>query len=199
MIARGCGLVLALLILPVGVMAADEGGAFAVKGVGLTKCSDFVTAARDKKPEQVSMYVGWVGGFITGSNLNKSATFDLTPWQNMRTLTSALMAFCDKNADMRFAEASVRMAAALNKDRLVSRSDLIPIQHEGNTHYVYEEALRRAQAVLAQRGLYTGEIDGKFGKGTRGALEAFQKENKLPESGLPDQQTLFTLFKSDPG
>lgn len=195
MIARAWGPLLALLMLPAALMAADEGGAFAVKGAGLTKCSDFVAAVQEKHPEKVPAYVGWVGGFLTASNQHGEETFDLTPWQNVRTVTSALYAYCDKNADVRFGEATARMAAALRKDRLVSRSDLIPIEHEGNTAYVYREAIRRAQAALAERGVFTGDITGEFDDATRIALEAFQKENKLPENGLPDQRTLFTLFQ----
>lgn len=199
MIGRFRGPLLALLVVPQAVMAADENGAFAVKGLGLTKCSEFVAAVKEKNKEKASSYVGWVGGFITGSNQNAELTFDLTPWQNVRTVTSALFAFCDTNADMRFGEAAARMTAALRKDRLVSRSELIPIEHDGNTAYVYKEAIRRAQAALAERGIFTGDITGEFDGATRSALETFQKENKIPESGLPDQRTLFMLFRPAQG
>jgi hypothetical protein len=188
-----------LLWLPASSGAADAGGSFAVKGVGLSKCSDFVKAIQDKNTETISSYVGWVAGFITASNQHSAETFDLTPWQNLRTLTAALVGHCDKNADRRFGEAVVRMAATLRADRLLERSDLIAIDHEGRKHYVYKETMRRAQAALGDLGLYSGDVTGEFDTDTRAALETFQTEEKLPVSGLPDQQTLYTLFRKSEG
>lgn len=185
-----------LLWLAPGIAsAADAEGAFAVKGVGLTRCSDFVAAVQGVEKDRIAMYVGWIGGFMTASNQNKDETFDLTPWQNVRTLSSALMAFCDKNADMRFAEATARLAASLGRDRLVNRTELVPISHEGKNHYVYKETLRRVQAQLAEKGLFSGDVNGEFDEPTRAAIETYQTEKKLPVSGLPDQRTLYSLFK----
>ena len=188
----GLGLLLAVPAVP---RAADTGGSFAVKGVGLTRCKDFVAAVKEKKSDQVAMYVGWIGGFMTASNQLTTETFDLTPWQNVRTLTAALVNHCDKNADTRFGAAVVRMANALKPDRLMERSILVPIEHEGRRHYVYKEAVRRAQAALTDLGMYSGDVNGDFDAATRAALETYQKEHSLTATGLPDQTTLFRLFR----
>jgi len=183
-------------LLAQGAQAADADGAFAVKGVGLTRCSDFVAAFREGNNERAAMYVGWLDGFLTASNQNREETFDLAPWRNTRTLITMLGSFCDQNADMRFGEATARLAGSLGQDRLVSRSELMPIEGDGEERVViYKEALRRAQAALAALGLFEGDISGEFDDATRAALETFQTERELPVSGLPDQRTLHTLFR----
>ena len=196
MIARASCLALCLLAATGAARAADADGSFAVKGVGLTKCSDFVKAAKEKNAEQIAQYVSWLGGFLTASNQHMTETFDLTPWQNVRTLSGLLASYCDQNADLRFVAAAARLTNALRADRLVTPSELLPIEYEGKTHYMYKEGMRRTQARLAELGLYTGSLDGTYGDGTRAALETFQKENSLPVNGMPDQRTLLLLFRT---
>ena len=196
MIARASLLAVCLLAATGAAQAADADGSFAVKGVGLTKCSDFVQAARDKNTEMIARYVSWLSGFLTASNQHMDETFDLTPWQNVRTLSGLLAGYCDQNADLRFVAAAARLTNALTKDRLVTPSELLPIEYEGKTHYMYTEGMRRTQARLAELGLYSGALDGVFGDGTRNALESFQKDNDLPVNGMPDQRTLLMLFRT---
>jgi membrane-bound lytic murein transglycosylase B len=50
------------------------------------------------------------------------------------------------------------------------------------------------QSSLAELGHYTSTVDGVYGPGTAAAIRAFQAEQGLPESGLPDQRTLLVLF-----
>ena len=178
-----------------GVLAMDSGGSFAIKGVGLSKCATFVEKVKQKEEAALARYVGWIAGFLTASNQHVTATFDLTPWQNIRTLTLALVNHCDRNADMRFGEAVVRMAASLHANRLTEKSELIPIEREGKKHYVYKETVNRMQARLAELGLYTGDINGEFNDATKQALVTFQTENKLEATGMPQQKTMFELLR----
>jgi TolB-like protein/class 3 adenylate cyclase/tetratricopeptide (TPR) repeat protein len=59
----------------------------------------------------------------------------------------------------------------------------------------------RIQMALALRGYYLGIIDGDIGKQTRRALASFQKDNGLPVSENPDDQTVsglgLTIAKPD--
>jgi peptidoglycan hydrolase-like protein with peptidoglycan-binding domain len=48
---------------------------------------------------------------------------------------------------------------------------------------------------LKQQGIYKGEVDGKFGKGTASAIGAYQKKKKLPETGVPDRRTLLAIYQ----
>lgn len=183
-----------LICSATNAFAMDAAGSFAVKGVGLSKCSAFVEVAKGKDPGALARYVGWIGGFVTASNQHLKDNFDITPWQDIRTLTLALVNHCDKNADMRFGEAVIRMTGSLYTDRLVSKSELMPIEHEGRQHYVYKESMRRIKAKLGELGLYTGEIDGEFNDATKEAIKTFQAERKLTETGVPDQNTVFQLL-----
>ncbi|MFT5174871.1 MAG: hypothetical protein ACI8W7_003060 [Gammaproteobacteria bacterium] len=177
------------------VLAIDSAGSFAVKGVGLSKCSAFVEVVKSKETAKLSRYIGWTAGYISASNQHVSKTFDLTPWQNIRTLTLALVNHCDRNADMRFGEAVVRMAASLAADRLNEKSELVAIEHEGKQHYVYQETIRRTQTKLSELGMFTGDSDGEFNDATKQAVTTFQSERKLPATGLPDQKTMFELMR----
>jgi peptidoglycan hydrolase-like protein with peptidoglycan-binding domain len=47
--------------------------------------------------------------------------------------------------------------------------------------------------MLADRGLYTGPIDGVIGPATRSALAAFQRSSNLAATGRLDAQTLAAL------
>ena len=191
-------LVLPALLLQSSLLAAaDVDGRFAVKSVGGTKCSMFVETMKAKNQSQIALYVGWVAGYLSAANQMESATFDLAPWQDMRTLTALLTQHCDRNADLRFGAATAQMVHALKPDRLSSRSEIVSVEHEGKSIQLYQETLRRAQSALAELGMFSGDIDGAYGDETRAALTRFQKESKLlPTSGLPDQQTLFALFRA---
>ena len=192
---RNLAVTIVLMFSTTAVLAVDSAGAFAVKDVGLSKCSAFIDVAKGKDQSALSRYVGWIGGFITASNQHVAQTFDLTPWQNIRTLTLALVNHCDRNADMRFGEAVVRMAASLHAERVTEKSELLPIEAEGKKHYVYQELLRRTQAKLSELGLYSGDVDGQFNDATMQAIKTYQSENELTVSGLPDQKTMFALMR----
>ena len=55
---------------------------------------------------------------------------------------------------------------------------------------VQQETLRRAQALLAERGFYREEVDGIMGPATEEALLSFQRNVRLPLTGRLDLQTL---------
>jgi hypothetical protein len=185
-----------LMLSTTVALAADSAGTFAVKGAGLSQCSKFVAVAKSEDQAALSNYVGWIAGFITASNQHSSETFDLAPWQSIRTLTLALVNHCDRNADMRFGEAVVRMAASLQTTRLREKSELLPIEHEGRKHYVYKETVRRMQVRLQTLGLYGGALDGQFSEATMLALKKFQTEKEITASGFPDQKTMFELSRN---
>ena len=51
----------------------------------------------------------------------------------------------------------------------------------------------RTQAALMRKGYYEGDIDGVLGDETRAALKAFQKDEKIKETGRMDIETLTRL------
>lgn len=56
----------------------------------------------------------------------------------------------------------------------------------------------RVQAALMRKGYYKGDIDGILGPSTRAAITAYQKDEKLPQTGRMDIQTLSQLGISIP-
>ncbi len=53
--------------------------------------------------------------------------------------------------------------------------------------------VRGAQAELARRGFNPGPIDGVIGRRTAGAIRAFQRSQRLPETGTLTPETLSAL------
>ncbi|MGL6160758.1 lytic murein transglycosylase [Microbulbifer sp.] len=51
------------------------------------------------------------------------------------------------------------------------------------------------QRLLKQKGFYEGEIDGKVGPGTRGAIRAFEKSVGVKQQGYPSKEVLELLRK----
>jgi len=56
--------------------------------------------------------------------------------------------------------------------------------------------VRQMQQRLKELGFYTGETDGQFGKGTEGAVKAFQFQHKLTDDGIAGEQTLSLLYSA---
>ena len=51
------------------------------------------------------------------------------------------------------------------------------------------------QNALRQQGYYTGNVDGKYGDGTKQAVEAFQRTHGLAIDGVAGPATLRVLYE----
>jgi peptidoglycan hydrolase-like protein with peptidoglycan-binding domain len=56
-----------------------------------------------------------------------------------------------------------------------------------------ESQIRQVQQKLKTAGLYKGQIDGKASPDLKEAVMEFQMQNKLPQTGSIDQQTMAAL------
>lgn len=56
-----------------------------------------------------------------------------------------------------------------------------------------QDQVRSVQQNLADRGYDPGQVDGRWGKRTQGALTAFQRDQNMRTNGRPDPQTLAAL------
>ncbi len=61
------------------------------------------------------------------------------------------------------------------------------------------EEVRQIQTKLKELGLYTGNIDGIYGNGTKNAVIAFQKQKGLDADGIAGTKTLTALGLSQSG
>ena len=59
--------------------------------------------------------------------------------------------------------------------------------------------VKKLQRALKAAGVYSGKIDGVYGKGTTAAVKAYQKKHGLTQDGVAGRVTLKTLFGEDAG
>ncbi len=71
----------------------------------------------------------------------------------------------------------------------------VTVQHPARTKSttLTPEQLMALQRALAQRNLYPGEIDGKFGQQSQAGMKAFQRSRNEPQTGLPTYDQLHDL------
>ncbi|MEO0411721.1 MAG: peptidoglycan-binding domain-containing protein [Pseudomonadota bacterium] len=187
----------AVILWAAPTSAADQTGNYATRGAGNTRCSDF-TQARKDSAERYANYGGWIDGFLSGVNLFEDDTFDIAPWQSTNLLAAALGRYCGNNPTLAFHIAVSRLVMQLGDTRLLTNSKLQVHSGKGKQSEVqiavYDAIIRRAQERLKGLGLLKGETNSDLSETMRKALVAFQKREKLEQSGLPDQATLLVLL-----
>lgn len=177
--------------------AADEAGQFAVKGVGGVSCEVF-TDQRSANLPAYARFVGWLEGYATASNQLLPETFDVTPWQTTDFIASIIDNHCSKHPKDQFMAVVLTVYREMHEERLKAQSKQVEIKEQDQRIVLYEQTLRSVQDELAAQGHYRNQSDGRFGVGTRQALMAFQRKSALPQTGLPDQLTLWNLLKPLP-
>lgn len=181
-------------ISPLPVMAQESVKQFAVEGAGRLSCSDFLRARSDKTSGEYQRIIGFTEGYLTGANRYEQGTFDLTPWHNAAAFDLILESHCSQNADDTLASVVQRMVTGFRPIRVAQFSQLLEVGDGQNRTYVYEAILRRAQAALQVRGLYSGPEDGRFTAELRKAFLDFQGKSDLSPTGVPDPATLWMLL-----
>ena len=182
----------ALLAGPAHAEGPD--GSFAIKGAGLQTCGAFLDSAQARN-DDLSLYAGWIDGYVTAQNQHLPETFDLAPWQTTGTLVSLVGQICQQSdRDMRFIDAAGGVIRALLPQRLTETSNASGIDMGTSRTVVYDAVVQRAEEALAERGFDPGPADGTFDDATADALAAFQRDEGIPVTRLPDQQTLFALL-----
>lgn len=174
--------------------AQDETKQFAVEGSGRLACGDFIRARSDKGSGEYQRMIGFTEGYLTGANRYEPNTFDLTPWHNAAALDLILESHCSKNPDDALVSVAQRMVTGFRPIRVAQFSELLEVGDGESRAYVYETILRRAQAALQIRGLYSGPEDGRYTPELREALLDFQSASELSPTGVPDPATLWTLL-----
>ncbi len=191
-------LLLVLLLAGFGssnLWAADTLGRFAVRNAGMVTCQDFVDE-KAKHSAKFNLYMGWIDGYISAANQYTKDTYDLIPWGNTIFLSALLDNHCKKNPEQRFYVAVNKLTGAMLKQRLRTQSKMIEASYKGKKSYIYKSTLEKVQRYLQQKGLYENKVYGSFNADTRKALEAYQESHGLLVTGLPDQITLYKIFRA---
>lgn len=190
----GTSVALAATLSVGSAAAADLNGQFAMKGVAVLSCSQFIDA-RAAGGEPAGHFRNWLDGYLTAANRYEPQTYDAAPWGTSEVLAVVIENHCRQNLEESFALAVQRLVLTMREDRLETASPLQSVTEGGRTILIYEEVLRRVQQRLAERGLYTGQPDGAYGPRTEQAIATFQISEGLDGTGLPDPLTVWKLMK----
>lgn len=185
---------LAALLVTTTAHAADRDGNFAVKGIGLASCADFLESVRTED-ERLPMFYGWVSGFLTAMNLHGTDTYDLIDWQSDAYIAESLSRWCQDNREERFFSGVYQMARSLEAFKVTARSPVVVMDGPDGRIRLYRATLDRVRDRLAAMDLLAqGEEDPDA---LKTALRAYQGRENLPQTGVPDTATLFRLFSSE--
>ncbi len=178
--------------------AADKDGRFSVRGLGGSKCSDLAAAVSQKNTALIQAYSTWLGGYLTATNRLISQTFDVVPSTPATDAVGLVSVVCQANPNNLVESATYQALGAINSIRIRQDSPLVAVQEGSKSLVIRQEALITVQTELARAGLFKGAADGKASPALVQAVRAFQKAQKLPESGLPDIDVLIRLTLAPP-
>jgi hypothetical protein len=174
--------------------AQDNARQFAVEGAGMLTCARFVAARADTTSPDYQRMIGFIEGYLSAANLYEPDTFDLTPWHNAAALDIIVGNHCAEHPEDRLVGVTQRMVGGLRPIRVARFSPMLEVGDQQHRTFVYETILRRSQAALQLRGLYSGPEDGTYTPALREAFSAFQRSVDLDPTGVPDPATLWKLL-----
>jgi len=185
---------LSIVMLPLGALAADKDNNFAVKGLAAASCASFVQE-REKSSPAYNEAMSWLTGYISAYNYLKPDTYDVAPWQSAELLSLMIAEHCKKNPAESFFHASNRLLNTIEKDRLRVASPVVTISVGEHKVTLYKDMVFRIQSALREKGhLEMRWPTGDYDDSTAEAMKLFQTKNKIAPTGVPDQHTLFLLF-----
>jgi hypothetical protein len=190
-------LALAATSMPPPAHAADADGAYAIKGVGRKTCAD-ATADMAKGPGAQQVYAAWLQGYVTGINRSSVGVYDLTPWQTAELVLSLTAHACKATPEDKLSDALDRVLRGMSPLRLEKRAKIVALRKGDSYVNIYEDVLDRAIVRLTALGHSPGPVSPRIDARVTRALTEFQRARGLPESGIPDQATLFNLFVEAP-
>lgn len=184
----------AFVLTPVAVSAQSGFQPAAVESLGMRRCSELITAQTEDETLYAAFGV-WIGGYLTAANAYEDDTFDLTPWQPVELATAQIAAACKQQGDATIAAATASYVKFLKDQRLTEKSELLRLRSGNQGMFNYESVLADIRTRLEAQGAKITDPEGQFGGSFGRALQSFQREHDLPETGLPDMRTLILLYR----
>lgn len=186
-------LILFLILTPSIGYSSDKNNTYAIEGAGIASCSKFIETA-NTKDKHYYIYGGWVEGYLTATNQYQEETFDLTPWQSTQLILKIIESICLNNPKAKFHQVLNNLVPELSKQRIDIGGKFIDIN--GKRKYIFqEEVILRMKKALTQKQLFSGDYSTEYNDELINAVIKFQKKINQKATGLPDQTTLFELFK----
>ena len=187
-------MLMVLFAMPLDSGAVDKDGKYAVRGVGSSKCSQMVSAidSKDEKmrKDAVLLYTSWLNGYMSYVNRIEKDTYDIVPLADSSHLLAVILGQCRNNPDTLAEVISAQVIGVLSKAKVASESPLVNLTVGDQKGSFRKATLTVLQEKLIAIGHLKGKADGDFGAGSQQALKAFQKAEKLKETGFPDPDTL---------
>lgn len=191
-----CAAIVASVFFVSPSFAADSEGTYSIRGIGALECQSFVDAAEIGE-EQAEGYVRWLEGYFTGMNFHMEETYDISPFVATSDVAVLVLNQCNQEPDESIEAVTARIADALYNDREQIRSETSNIEYKGNSVNIRQNTLRRIQERLSAGGYYSEEPDGLYGPDTRAALISYQRDNGIPETGIPDRATVLRIIATE--
>lgn len=185
----GAAVFAASALLHTNASASDAEGSFASRGYGSRTCETFNTEFPDST--HAANYGSWLMGYATARNRVESGIFDVVPLPDGAVFLQAVSAICADQPTITVEAAAHEVIRATSPMHQRTATAIVIIEHEGRTLSIREGALKALQSRLSERGVYSGPIDGQWGKSIAAAVETFQKREKITVTGVPDLATLF--------
>eukprot|EP01037_Dinobryon_pediforme_P001370 gene1370-1389_t len=175
--------------------AADRTGEYSVRGAGAQRCDAFVASVEGNKPD-LGAYIGYIDGTLTTTSRLTGSVFDVNPFVLPGPFAAIVVNICKQTPD-RILEVAVRGAIeAVAKARVAEKSPIVQLSAADLRMNIRMETLKSLQLKLRELKLLKDPADGVFGASTQAALKQFQSTKKLPETSLPDPDTILSLLKA---
>jgi hypothetical protein len=176
--------------------AADSRGHYAARGAYATQTCEQFQASVQAGGASLTGAVAWIDGVLTGINMAFPATFDISPYRGAAIVPAMVLQQCAATPQVPAHAALFQVISALAPVRAQSDGPVVAMTANGQSLAVREETLKFIQQSLMQRGfLRTQRADGRYTETLRAALKAFQEQERLPVTELPDPETLFRLIR----
>ena len=178
--------------------SADGTGAYATHGLGSEKCGRLTAAIGEGAVEVQQNALSWLAGYVTAANRFKGETFDTLPFSNAEIGLNIVLEACRSNPEASFDSVAATLVDTFAPIRVQSSSPIVEAAVDGRKVPLRRSALVAVQEALIEGNHLAGKADGVFGRMTVAALRSYQKEQGLPETGLPDAGTMLRLLSGVP-
>jgi len=173
--------------------AADSKGVYSVVGIGRMACKDFVPLLQKDK-QAAAVADSWIAGYFTAANRVQPDTYSLSPLVGVTPVLLRVAGLCEKNPTVAVERIVSELLKRLSVARNKAQSPIVETKSGKSSAFVTTETLIAMQTKLTDYGYFKGKADGIYGPRLDAALRAFQKDQKLTETGVADPPTVILLL-----
>ncbi|MCC6946904.1 MAG: peptidoglycan-binding protein [Bradyrhizobiaceae bacterium] len=177
--------------------AADAQGQFALRGFGAETCRAASQKLKGNTAASANA-LAWLLGYTTAFNRREPDTFDVSPLAETTAILRMVAGVCAKNPDALVETVTYDVLRSLAAARVKGNSPMAQVKSGKASAEVRRETLARMQEQLIKLGHLEGTADGNYGPRTETALKAFQRQQGLAQTGVPDSVTIVRLLVEMP-